>query len=49
MRPKKEQFSRAILNLFVERETIRTSGKEVHELFDTVYVDVVQGKNPTRP
>ena len=41
---KKEQFSRAILNLFVERETIRTSGKEVHELFDTVYVDVVQGK-----
>ena len=28
----------------MERETIRTSGKEVHELFDTVYVNVVQGK-----
>ena len=41
---KKELFSRAILNLLVERETIKTSGKEVHELFDTVYADVVQGK-----
>ena len=41
---KKELFSRAILNLLVERETIRTSGKEVRELFDTVYADVVQGK-----
>ena len=28
----------------MERETIKTSGKEVHELFDTVYADVVQGK-----
>ena len=41
---KKELFSRAILNLLVERETIKTSGKEVRELFDTVYADVVQGK-----
>ena len=41
---KKELFSRAILNLLVERETIKTSGKEVLELFDTVYADVVQGK-----
>ena len=41
---KKELFSRAILNLLLERETIRTSGKEVRELFDTVYADVVQGK-----
>ena len=41
---KKELFSRAILNLLVERETIRTSGKEVRELFDTVYADVVEGK-----
>ena len=41
---KKELFSRAILNMLLERETIKTSGKEVHELFDAVYADVVQGK-----
>ena len=41
---KKELFSRAILNLLLERETIKTSGKEVREFFDTVYTDVVQGK-----
>ena len=41
---KKELFSRAILNLLLERETIKTSGKEVRELFDAVYADVVQGK-----
>ena len=28
----------------MERETIKTSGKEVRELFDAVYADVVQGK-----
>ena len=28
----------------MERETIRTSGKEVHELFDAAYADTVLGK-----
>ena len=41
---KKELFSRAILNLLLERKTIATGGKEIRELFDTVYADVVQGK-----
>ena len=41
---RKELFSRAILNLLLERKMIETSGKEIHELFDNVYADVVEEK-----
>lgn len=41
---KKELFSRAIINLILERKTIETSGKKITEIFDTVYSNVVQNK-----
>ena len=41
---KKKLFSNAIINLIIESKMLLTSGKTLEELFETVYENVVQGK-----